>query len=237
MNERPLKRVGSSSTRAKKKPIASGKDAECAWQFVNLSEMQHAKDPELRKLVRVNAMRHYRRSQPKRRDMPAHEAHSATNPRCRTMTSELSPCATLDLCEEDRDDELSLQDESLSWPSQWDQQLREAQGTCDSWPPPPGSESLRQPASSNGEGTLSSSDSKSMVASPILAPRRSPMFLLGSGNSDPFNSFPIRDNPRSSELLYHCKPSKTSKLLTHIPLAVLLLPHTIYSLTNSAFGL
>lgn len=39
------------------------------------------------------------------------------------------------------------------------------------------------------------------------SPSISPSFLLCSGNSDPFNSFPVEDCPQGSELLYHCKQS------------------------------
>lgn len=203
MNERSLRRSGSSNTGAKKKPITSGKDGESAWQFVNLSEIQNAKDPELRKLVRVNAMRHYRRSQPRRRDMPPHQPDPATSPYRRPEMLELSPCASVEVCEEDRHDEPCLQDESLNWPSQWGQLLKEAHRTCDSWPPPTIPEALQQPVPNNDEDIPFSSYSKTLVASPSLAPSCSPRLQLGSGNSDPFNSFPMRDNPRNSELLYH----------------------------------
>lgn len=203
MNDRPVKRVGSSNGRARKKSITSDRGGESAWQFVNLSEMQHAKDPELRKLVRVNAMRHYRRSQPKRRDGSPHRPNSATSSHCRTMMSDVSPCTALELCEEDRDDESYLHDESLSWPSQWDQLLKEAQRMCDLSPPRTISGAIQQPAPDNGEDPPSDSYSKPMVVSPTQAPRRSSLLLLGSGNSDPFDSFPMKDNPQSSELLYH----------------------------------
>ena len=203
MNDR---HVRPSNTRAKRKSITSGADGGNGWKFVNLSESPHAKDPELRKVVRVQAMLHYRRSQSHRRDRHIHKPMYGIIPPSPSKIPKYPSLAALEQSEEDCDHPW-LQDGTFSWPSQWHELLSDAEVTRDSSSRPTTLEDLQQPALDNGESTLADSCSSSLIPYPGPALELSPFFLPRSGNSDPFNSFPIKDCPQNSELLYHCKPS------------------------------
>ena len=88
------------------------------WQFVNLSQSGPTNKAELRKVVRANAMRYYRKSQRESRPVDAIE-----------VTPDDSPDSSL--VRQTRDGRSPwLKDKHHTWPNEWDQVLHEAQSTC-----------------------------------------------------------------------------------------------------------
>lgn len=194
-------RVRSSKPRTKPKA-----DNQCQWQFVNISESKQATDADLRKVVRVNAMRDYRRRE-------KHRLMSTPPPKLncyRKVPAVLSNPAAL-RAEADDDDSMWLQSASNGWPSEWEQALSQVESTMSASFP------LRtRPVQANtaAESDENINDTLCNKQSSVWQHNgASPILMLGSGNKDPFNSYPIRNGPRHSELLSHCKYSPRSPLL------------------------
>ena len=195
-----------SKAQADDKERPNGDSGSDAWQFVNFSKPQNAQDAAFRKVVRANAMRHYhyRKGQCNKADKaPKKTAFNTTAPyRAKTprtpISAELKHCGGV--VENSR-----LLDETLSPLKERDQLPREEYRTCNLFAPQTASEISQQPALENGRVALLSLYPDSWSAHAAAATKISRPVLLGCGNSDPFDSFPIGDSSQSSDLIYHCK--------------------------------
>ena len=204
----PASHVRDSRAQADDKRRSNGNSGSDAWLFVNFSKPQSAQDAALRKVVRANAMRHYHYQKGQHHKVekaPKKTAFKITTPyRAKTPTTPVS--AELKQCEGVV--EVSrLLDETLSSLNERDQLLREDHRACNLSAPQTTSEISQQPTLENGRVALRSLYPDSWSAYPTAATKSSRPVLLGSGNSDPFNSFPTGDSSQSSELIYHCKLS------------------------------
>jgi len=202
-------------------PKVGGNDGGSAWQFINLSMSRHAPNAKLRKVIRVKAMRsyHQRRNQSETRArlslMPMH--HRDSQPL--TRTTGLSSSVTLEHLGKDQGDTRSKNRISDRC-SPLDELLDETQGSCDPLASPIASLDLEQPALVSDDLGLFVSSLKSEVAHLDPMTDCSPCSLLGSGNTDPFDCLPIKDCPRNSEYLHHCKPLMNLESLLHHRFAI-----------------
>ena len=170
------------------------------WQFVNLSQSNQSRDVDTRKLVRVNAMRDYRRRQQKQRQGAATDRslHSATIGK--KPLAPQPPADTLDLQPLTFTKDSLLQENFGDWPGQSENALNEFQAM---WAASRRTSASAKRANGSYEDGLASSTPR--------RPRKrisvnvSPVSVLGGGSTDPFNIYPISGYSRHSELLDHCK--------------------------------
>ena len=121
------KRLRKRSTKEEKEPKEEKEKEDIqenkGWQFVNLGQSEPNDRAEQRKVVRTNAMRHYRKSQRERRngdavvatEANAHASAAAHSPLVRRTRDDGSPWLTGNY---------------QTWPNEWDQMLDEARRTC-----------------------------------------------------------------------------------------------------------
>lgn len=184
------------SSNAKTKP----KMDFASWQFVNITESRQAKDSELRKIVRVNAMRHYRRGvkqesghplktksklKSQYEGQPHKPVHAALSKPAQSEGVCL-PIAT-DCCQ------LSMGPGKVPIRSQ---------ATFTAAIPSAPAEIEMEPVNETDASANEFRRDKSVVA--LSRTSASPL-MLGSGNKDPFDSYPIKGCPKHAELLNHCK--------------------------------
>lgn len=181
-------------------------DQTSVWQFINTSESKPATDPELRRIVRVNAMRSYRKRQKEIREecreLPSLGKHSQP---CPSSTGSQNP--SISSCGKEINEVSWLADDDYHWPTEWDRLLSEAQRTCIYLSPLsiPGELPQLQHVSRDDDrdDTNYAGSRKPIVGAPALT--ISPHLPDGCSNEDSFDSYPIKGQPQISELLYHCK--------------------------------
>ena len=186
-------------TRVASPKASSNPHVQDAWQFVNLSESRQGKDADLRKLVRVNAMRDYRRRQ-KQRQSASTDHTSHNTPTTQFPSAPQPPAGTREVQPGDDTDDALLREAFSGWPGELEQELVEFQAIS----VPLGR--VRAP----GKQERDSHRDASASFVPKRSPRHtsvnvSPISILGSGNKDPFNMYPVSGWSRRSELLDHCK--------------------------------
>ena len=166
------------------------------FTFINLSEPKQGKDEDLRKFVRSNAMRSYRRKQKQK----AINFYMQKGPRTAPPQEKDRPRLSPDASEQLEPSQLSqLQDVRSDWPEDWDMSLLEAQQLL-----LPGSESIAERDDQDHDYLLFTHCGEPFIARPKLALSSSKLF--GDGLNDPFNAYPIGGCPRyNSYVLNHCK--------------------------------
>ena len=186
-------------TRVASPKASSNPHVQDGWQFVNLSESRQGKDADLRKLVRVNAMRDYRRRQ-KQRQSASIDHTSHKTPTTQFPSAPKPPAGTLEVQPADDTDDALLHKAFSGWPREFEQELMEFQAISVLLG------RVRAPGKQERDSHLDALAS----SVPWQSPRRtsvnvSPISILGGGNKDPFNTYPMSGWSRRSELLDHCK--------------------------------
>ena len=171
-------------------------DKGSSWQFVNLSAPQQTKNVALQKIVRVNAAkRRHRRSQKSElRDELASESIPHVAVESLTANSGPTSASSSDFPGQFQDDAVPR-----LWTDELDQLLLEAQTWCNNV-------SLASRSSLLVRDKQHNPHQEKVQPHVILS--TGPDCLLGSGNLDPFTSFPIQDSPQNSELLSYCESLK-----------------------------
>lgn len=189
------------------KLIMDSNHGDGGWQFVNISQLASAKDAELRKIVRSRAMLHYRTSQKKLRERSLSKPSFVESTHPSTMFLDSLNSTSWDL----RSSSSGHQTGNRASEGFYHENgIRPDGGKSLSKETRIGSYSLLsfdsqhpgQAALSSGNVTPSLHPEYSLELDTIAS---SPQWLLGSGDKDPFDSFPVKGCPRHSELLHHCK--------------------------------
>ena len=155
------------------------------WKFVNISQLDRNNNAELRRFIRANAMRHYRKEQRERKRKLEHH---------RGLRKRSTPL--------EKSKVLSKESDGL---------LMKPHRGCQSLQPV--AMCVRKDAKSRYEGEGRKSPcpySDSALEHPTLP--NSPYTRLGNGDSDPFNSLPVHDSPLDLEIFHYCKSSPNVKL-------------------------
>ena len=164
------------------------------WQFVNLGPSKQGKEPDIKKLVRQNAMRDYRRKEKGRLAIACSRSAAKKS---------LEPQASYPTTSIVFPDISQPSSDTGEWEttSTWSANL--ADRTVDS---SSSVVTLAQDVSSNetsDEGLMNiPSSHKSFRASSY---ENSPLVVLGSGDHDPFDIFPVSGRFECSRLLHHCQ--------------------------------
>ena len=173
------------------------------WQFINLSHMNSAKDPATRKVIRANAMLHYRRN--RREGMKQLSDGPALSS---------SPCDTL--CKpvtfpklgqyDEEQNNLPSFEESPKQSHNWDQ-ITDAAREIRRPQIPKRSSANKYAISRQWEEyqDIRHSCLERTVASQSWSISASS--LICNNNCDPFDSLPTNHCPRGLELLRHCEQS------------------------------
>ena len=178
---------------------SSNPHVQDGWQFVNLSESRQGKDADLRKLVRVNAMRDYRRRQKQRQSASIdHTSHKI--PTTQFPSAPQPPAGTREVQPADDTDDALLHEVLSGWPGELEQELVEFQAI--SVPLGRARAPRKQERNSHRDALASSVPGRSPRRTSVNV---SPISILGGGNKDPFNMYPMSGWSRYSELLDHCK--------------------------------
>lgn len=200
-------------------------DKTTDWQFINTSESKSVRDPELRRTVRVNAMRNYRKRQKEIRDdcreLPSLGKQSQP---CPSSTGSRNP--SMSSCGKEINGISWLAEDDYHWPTEWDRLLNEAQMACISLSPLSILEELPQPQHVSRDNDSAGSETTCVTAALTISPH----LPNGCSNEDPFDSYPIKGGSQMSELLYHCKLCSFG-LLIRLPLT------TVYVLSASVLPL
>ena len=151
------------------------------WQFINISHVDQGSNVELRRKVRANAMRYYNKSLKEQGGQPKreHRRENCKGANC-SKTRKNLPEALKGLVAEPQGDRQSL----CVLVVRKKQDVR----------------------SETGHGV--NLHRQSNVASGHPTSPTSPYALLGSGNSDPFDTLPVNDSAQDSQILHHCKSPK-----------------------------
>ena len=208
MNEMAVTQAKTSNSKAYQHPASAGKDLSDGWQFVNFSQTRSKTDPELRRVVRVRAMRHFKKRQREQASKVSHTSAYTT-----LQLSQSLPIRSSDHPQDgnvDHDDPLK-RSTNFHWPDEWDQLVDEASAFATS--------SLAACPSSSGDEqpmTLGTGKAETMIPYSTKAVARrpsvaSPSMHLGSCIGDPFYSYPISD-PHNDKLLYHRKRSLPAEI-------------------------
>lgn len=170
------------------------------WQFVNLCDSRAAKDPEYRKLVRVNAARDsWKKFKGQHPTSPA----SSFPPPCHTTLVPITDSEGQG-GQSQIWGEFLFSGENDHWPTEGEQVLDEAQATCTDLticPASPHASSPRQ-TSLRRLKTAFASSALSERQTPNLSGRR---LMLDSGNRDPFDAYPVKCDSQNTQLLSHCR--------------------------------
>ena len=208
----PTRRKRAPKNEAKPRKLSTSK-SEGGWQFLTFSRLDSTKDAVVRKIVRANATRYFRKSQRQRLDQDV--VQSTVDPPLSVQGNTLGypDLSELQICRKDKHetvDSLWSLDENCNWPNEWEGLLKEAQKLSKSIAPfnqgeAPFSQDevlLQSPKENDISGKL---DSNQRRANARRNSATNPQSLLGSGGSDPFDALPVKDCPQNSEYLHHCK--------------------------------
>ena len=212
----PVRQKKSKRAQVKGKSANDPKNKAGAWQFVNSHQSDASKDAEVRKLVRVNAMRHYRKGQRERRqhDQPK-AAVDILDPLPDPAYMYLGR-PHLQSCQE----KLTKYDESpwlidlYEWPNDWERLLKEVRVAMKNLTPTGHDKMLLLNAMETDLERDIALRRKVSETKENLAVDPQP--YIGNGSSDPFDSFPIKEAPTDSEYLFHCKLILWNKSYTPI---------------------
>ena len=200
-------------------PLDRVSQGNSGWQFINLNQVNPANDPATRKVIRANAMRHYRRSQSDR----TKQSKGDPTPNCSFHSpygTQSKPLAFITPEQQQENEHGSRRsvDSNRNWLNDCDKILHAVQRMCK---PQLHRESLAKRHENLEHWETGSKKEHSCLSKSAQnrSPSVSPSFLLRSGNSDPFNSLPVNDCPRGVELLYHCKYSINYFISLHLGLA------------------
>ena len=160
------------------------------WQFVNVSDPAQRKSRALQKVVRANAMRHYRKEQ---------RQNVADQRRCSTRVTSAGVADTCLVVTQDNTSNPSC----CSQPTAHLSKVESSSLTLLSRPAP-GSEKAFEKSDRSSAGEAEYID-KAQQYQLISRVRKSP----GLGSSDPFDTLPIRNRSGSTNhILHHCKLPK-----------------------------
>lgn len=201
--------VKCSRTEAKKTHSTHAANEGGGWHFINISESKPDKHPEYRKIVRAHAARDYRRKQ-RQQLCRIHPTSASNSPSAQSFTSpsrniRVSIRSSRLIQHEPGAQVKSLSfDDDFHWPTGGNQSLHEAKAGCADLGSSSRSSNQMLHLEEKGYGT------RGMIASAetpaeCQIPDISPHLLLGRGNQDPFDAYPIKCSSQSAELLYHCK--------------------------------
>ena len=197
------------SMRAKPPKGETSLAAKPTWHFIDTSELRGTKNDELRRFVRANAMRDYRRKQKATQDKQKPligdgdacnllgsdspvKPSDTSSPADNSVSVALQSDVWLQSPDED-------QDQAFHWPTVFESTLLELKGVTRS---PRSSPALIAAVSSGPQKKFDSPDSRSRTKS--FVDSCSPLKVHpGTGVGDPFHTLPT-NAPDACELLHHC---------------------------------
>lgn len=195
--------VATLTVRTKIAKSSSKTHATSDWQFVNLGQSKKGNGPDVRKLVRQNAMRDYRRKEKDRLAAACSETlgDQGDQPMDPCSTAASMDPVTIEPFFSFEDISEWLQESSTEWPSNIDESAIDYEAvvaTGQNLTPSYNQQSHRRVRQTSFKGLRKR-----------LSIATNPLVMIGSGNRDPFNACPTFDRSNHTELLEHCQPSRS----------------------------